>query len=144
VFVSRFIFDFWLSRRWVHNLTMTRLFQDTNFDFMKWRKFWIVVSMLLVAGGVFAVFGLERRHLNVGIDFNGGTQMELRFREEQEIDRLRKILATQGLGQAEIQRFGGQDSNEVIIKTAVTGSEAGSRDRIQGAFDKAFNQGQAG
>ena len=144
VFVSRFIFDFWLSRRWVHNLTMTRLFQDTNFDFMKWRKFWIVVSALLVAGGVAAVFGLESKHLNLGIDFAGGTQMELRFRQKPQIDQLRRILESQGLGQASIQRFGDKDSNDVMIKTAGTKNEAGNRDRIFNAFDRTFNQGQAG
>jgi preprotein translocase subunit SecD len=144
VFVSRWIFDFWLSRRWVHTLTMTRLFQDTNFDFMKWRKFWIVVSFVLVASGILAVFGLESKHLNLGIDFAGGTQMELRFKDKPQIDNLRRLLEAQGLGQAEIQRFGNKDSNDVIIKTAVSKNEAGSRDRITGAFDKAFNQGQAG
>src|SRR5882724_16568 len=144
VFVSRFIFDFWLSRRWVHNLTMTRLFLDTNFDFMKWRKFWIVVSALLVAGGVAAVFGLESKHLNLGIDFAGGTQMELRFKEKPQIDQLRRILETQGLGQASIQRYGDKNSNEVIIKTAATQNEAGNRERIYGAFNQAFNRGQAG
>ncbi len=144
VFVSRWIFDFWLSRRWVHNLTMTRLFQDTNFDFMKWRKFWIVASALLVVGGILAVLGLEGKHLNVGIDFAGGTQMELRFRQKPQIDNLRRILETQGLGNAEIASFGGKDSNEVLIRTAVSKNEAGSRIQIEGALDKAFNQGNAG
>jgi preprotein translocase subunit SecD len=144
VFVSRWIFDFWLSRKWVHNLTMTRLFQDTNFDFMRWRKFWIVVSIVLVLGGLGAVFGLESKHLNLGIDFAGGTQMELRFRQQPRIDDLRRILESQGLGQASIARFGGADSKDVIIKTASTKNEAGNRDKIEGAFDKAFNQGLAG
>src|SRR5262249_4450654 len=130
VFVSRWIFDFWLSRKWVHNLTMTRLFQDTNFDFMRWRKFWIVVSIVLVLGGLGAVFGLESKHLNLGIDFAGGTQMELRFNQQPNINSLRRILESQGLGQASIQRFGGKDSNDVILKTAATKDEAGNRDRI--------------
>jgi protein-export membrane protein SecD/preprotein translocase SecF subunit len=144
VFVSRWIFDFWLSRRWVHNLTMTRLFQDTNFDFMRWRKFWIVVSIILVLGGVGAVFGLESKHLNLGIDFAGGTQMEVRFRDKPEIDKLRHILESQGLGSATIQRFGGADSNGVVIKTPVSTNEAGSRDKIVAAFQKVFNSTQAG
>ncbi|MEA2693998.1 MAG: SecD/SecF fusion protein [Acidobacteriota bacterium] len=144
VFVSKWIFDFWLSRRWVHNLTMTRLFQDTNFDFMKWRKFWIVASLLLVLGGVLAILGLEGRHINLGIDFAGGTQMELRFKDKPQIDNLRRILETQGLGGAQIQRFGGQDSNEAIIKTAQVKNESGTRERIESAFDKSFNPGNAG
>ncbi len=144
VFVSRFIFDFWLSRRWVHNLTMTRLFQDTNFDFMRWRKFWIVASALLVAGGILAVLGLEGKHLNIGIDFAGGTQMEVRFKQKPQIDNLRRTLESQGVTNAEITSVGGKDSNQVLIKTAVSKNEAGSRERILGAFDKTFNPGTAG
>ena len=36
------------------------LFRDTHFDFMKYRRFWIVVSFLLVLGGVYAVFGPDQ------------------------------------------------------------------------------------
>lgn len=117
--------------------------RDTHFDFMKYRKFWIVVSLILVAAGVFSVF--VHGQLNIGIDFLGGTQINLRFRERPEIDRLRSLLAAQGLGDAQIQRFGEEEQNEVMIKTRLAeGREEGSREQVVRALDQQFNPGQAG
>jgi preprotein translocase subunit SecF len=119
------------------------LLRDTNFDFMKYRKFWVVVSLILVAAGIVAVF--VHGNLNVGIDFAGGTQINLKFRERPDIDRLRSILGSQGMGDAQIQSFGDEDGNEVLIKTRlVEGREEGARDQIVRALDQQFNPGQTG
>jgi preprotein translocase subunit SecF len=119
-----------------------RLLGDTNIDFMKYRKFWISISLVLIAVFFFALFSI---HFNLGIDFVGGTQVTLRFSQQPQIDQLRSLLSAAGLGDAEIQRFGDASLNEVLIKTAVTkGTEEGSRDRVVVALDRRFNQGQAG
>lgn len=114
------------------------LLHNTNIDFMKYRKFWIWVSLLFVGFGVVAMFLADR--LNLGIDFAGGTQMTLRFREQPDVDVLRDQLEKIGLGESPIQRFGQAADNEVILKVrAVEGQEEGSRDRIVAAFDSALN-----
>ncbi|HEY3566528.1 MAG TPA: protein translocase subunit SecF [Thermoanaerobaculia bacterium] len=120
------------------------LFRDTHFDFMKYRRFWIVVSFLLVLGGVYAVFGPHR--LNMGIDFAGGTQITLGFKQTPDLDRIRGVLKQAGMGAAEIQRFGVPAANQVIIKTAVSkeGSEEGSLDHVVAALNRDLNQGQTG
>jgi len=51
------------------------ILRDTNIDFMKYRKFWIWVSLILVAIGVVSIFAPVK--LNLGIDFAGGTQLTL-------------------------------------------------------------------
>jgi len=123
------------------------LLRHTNIDFMKYRKFWITVSVILMAVGVVAIigafFGFEP--LNFGIDFAGGTQMTLRFRQPTQIDDLRKLLETGGMGAAQILRLGDAKSTDVIIKTpGRKGVEEGSGDRITAALDRKYNQGQAG
>jgi preprotein translocase subunit SecF len=119
-----------------------RLLGDTNIDFMKYRKFWITISLALIAVFFFAFFVI---HLHLGIDFAGGTQVTLRFRDKPQVEQLRSLLAAAGLGEAEIQRYDKEPLNEVIIKTAVAkGTEEGSRDRIVAALDRRLNQGQAG
>lgn len=116
------------------------LLRDTNFDFMKYRKFWIVVSLILVGVGVFAVF--FHGQLNVGIDFAGGTQVNLQFRDKPEIDRLRSILSQVQLGDASIQSYGKEDENEVMIRTRLAeGRTEGTRDIVVGALNKAYNGG---
>src|SRR5258708_23097852 len=119
-----------------------RLLGDINIDFMKYRKFWITISLALIAVFFFAFFVIQ---LHLGIDFAGGTQVTLRFRDKPQVEQLRSLLAAAGLGEAEIQRYDKEPLNEVIIKTAVAkGTEEGSRDRIVAALDRRLNQGQAG
>ena len=113
-------------------------FQNTNIDFMKYRKQFVLVSAALLAIAIFAVF--IRGGLNLGIDFAGGTQVTLKFQEQPQIDELRDVISAAGIGDAQIQRFGVEDANEVIIKTAtVTGSEEGSQAAVIEALDRQFN-----
>lgn len=97
------------------------LFRDIHIDFMKYRKFWVVVSLALVVVGIFSIF--VHGKLNVGIDFAGGTQLTLKFREQPDVDRLRNILAEAGLADAQLQRFGEEGANEVMIKTPLADAE---------------------
>lgn len=116
------------------------LLRDTNIDFMKYRKFWVIVSLALVVMGIFAVFFHGR--LNVGVDFAGGTQVTLQFRDRPEVDRLRGVLS-QVLEDPSIQRFGAEEENEVIVRTRlIEGKTEGSRDVIVAALDKAYNAGR--
>ncbi len=111
---------------------------DTHIDFMKYRKVFVWVSALLLAVGIFAVF--VHGDLNLGIDFAGGTQLTVKFRDEPELDRLRELVTAAGVEDVLIQRFGEPGDHEVIIKTAsVSGSEEGSRGLIVGALDEAYS-----
>ncbi len=117
--------------------------RDTNIDFMKYRKFWIWISLILVGVGIFAVF--VHGDLNVGIDFAGGTQINLKFEQRPDVDRLRAVLARTGMGEAQIQRFGDEEDNEVIIKTPILeGTEEGSRDRVVAALQREFSPQSVG
>lgn len=110
---------------------------DTKIDFMKYRKVCMVLSIVFVLLGIAALFSHE--HLNLGIDFAGGTQMTLKFKEEPDVQALRDILAGAGLEDAQIQRFGEEGAHEVIVKTPVIeGSEEGSVDLVTAALDGDF------
>lgn len=119
------------------------ILRNTNIDFMKYRKFWIVVSLILVAVGVFSVF--VHGQLNVGVDFAGGTQINLQFRDKPQIDRLRNVLEGAGLDEIQIQRFGTEEENEVMVRTRlVKGQEEGSLQKVVTALDRELNPGQTG
>ena len=119
------------------------LFRDTNIDFMKYRKFWIILSLVLVLGGLYAIFGPHR--LNMGIDFAGGTQMTLGFQQEPDLARLRRVFEREGMAAATIQRFGKAGDNQVLIKTTTSHQgEEGSRDKIVAALNREFNPGKTG
>ena len=116
-------------------------FQNTKIDFMKYRKQFVLISIVLSLVAVLEVF--IQKNLNVGIDFAGGTQVTLKFKEQPQIDELRDVVSA--IGDAQIQRFGEEDSNEVIIKTAtIEGSEEGSHGAVIEALDRRFNGDAAG
>lgn len=118
-------------------------FRDTQIDFMKYRKVWMVVSLVFVILGIAALFSHER--LNLGIDFAGGTQMTIKFKEQPDLDRLRRLLDDAGVEDAQIQRFGEEGANEVIVKTPVIeGTEEGSRKAVTAALDTELNASVSG
>jgi preprotein translocase subunit SecF len=85
---------------------LLRLIPDNvNFGFMRFRPYAFllstVVSLVTVAG--FLLFGL-----NVGIDFKGGTLVELQTKQGvANIAQLRSRLATTNIGEVQLQEFGG-------------------------------------
>src|SRR5690348_15249208 len=106
-----------------------RILRETHIDFMKYRKFWIILSLLLVVAGVVSTFFTER--LNLGVDFAGGTQMTFRFRDEPPVDQIRSVVAQAGFPEAQIQRFNRAELNQVLIKTRlVQGSEQRTREQV--------------
>ena len=52
-------------------------FRDTNIDFMKYRKYFVIVSLVLLTISILAVFVAGK--LNLGVDFAGGTQVTVKF-----------------------------------------------------------------
>ena len=112
--------------------------RDSNFDFMKYRRLWVALSVVLVLLSVLAVF--VHGKLNIGVDFAGGTQLTLQFQEEPVVDEIRGILAGAGLDDAQIQRFGESGANEVLIKAPVAEEGAvANQERILAALDQRYN-----
>lgn len=115
---------------------------DSKIDFMKYRRHFVVVSAVLLAIAITTVFVVGK--LNLGIDFAGGTQLTIKFREAPELDRLRQVVAVGGVEDVVIQRFGDPVDHEIIVKTAsISGSEEGSRGLIVEAFDREFSGPEA-
>lgn len=110
----------------------------TNIDFMKYRKVFVWVSVTLLVIATLELFFLTG--LNLGIDFAGGTQLTVKTREAVAIDEVRRILEQAGMREAQIQRFGSDDSNEILIKAPVVGgSEEGSGQAVIDALEGALN-----
>jgi len=119
------------------------ILRDTNFDFMKYRRFWIGLSLATLVAGLVGIFFLDR--LNFGVDFAGGTQMTLKFRAQPNVEELRAVVAGAGYEDAAIQRFGAAGDNEVMIRTPIVGgSEEGSAARLTAALDARYNAGATG
>ena len=83
----------------------------SNFDFLGKRRIALIVSSLLLAT---SIVSLAINGLRLGIDFTGGTLLEVSYEQTVELPGIRKILETANLGDASVQHFG--TSKEVLIR----------------------------
>ncbi|MFV1852473.1 MAG: protein translocase subunit SecF [Thalassospira sp.] len=84
---------------------------DVNVPFLKFRKIFYIVSLLMVLGSVGMFF---TKGLNFGIDFRGGILVEIKTNGPADINALRDNLGSLGLGDVSIQEFGAPD--DVLIQ----------------------------
>lgn len=83
---------------------------EASFNFIRLRWLAFILSSLLMLGSVGAFFGIG---LNFGIDFRGGTLIEVQTEGPADIGRIRSTLEGVGLSAVNVQGFGAED--EVLI-----------------------------
>lgn len=76
-----------------------------------------VTSIISLVTFLLAVFFLAWKGLNLGVDFTGGTVMEVRYAQAAEIQGIREQLASRGYPDASVQNFG--SSRDVLIRLPV-------------------------
>ncbi|HSQ34725.1 MAG TPA: protein translocase subunit SecF [Candidatus Binatia bacterium] len=86
--------------------------EEPKFKFINKRFYAFALSGLIILAGVAMFFS---RGFNMGIDFSGGTMIEVGFREQTSIQQLRGLLNKISLGDAQITRIGSE--NKFFIKT---------------------------
>jgi preprotein translocase subunit SecF len=102
---------------------------DTKFDFMRFRRISFPISAML---SVLAVFLYFYHGLNFGIDFVGGTLLEVQAKSGQaDLAAMRTTLGGLGLGDVQLQEFGGPA--DVLIRVA---QQPGGEQAQQAAVEK--------
>jgi preprotein translocase subunit SecF len=122
---------------------MIELFKQPNLDWMgKAKYFYALSGILLLAGWASILFGSGIRY---GIDFKGGTNVDVRFAQPPSLDRLRGGLTAQGLGSTEIQPIGdigASTSSEVVIFVEGKGQDdaalQASREKVLSALNATY------
>jgi len=90
-----------------------------NIDFLAWRKLALIVSSIFL---VVSISSLLMKGLNWGLDFTGGTLVELSYPNGAEIDSIRDTLRSEGFEGAQVANFG--SNKEVLIKLPGTISDS--------------------
>jgi preprotein translocase subunit SecF len=116
---------------------MLEILGKTNIDFMGKRKIAFAFSGAMVLLGLVAVVQIARGAANLGIDFAGGTAVQLKFDQAIRIEEARKALESNGVSDAELQEFG-QDNKLLVRVKASTTIEEKTAERVLGIFAKEF------
>ena len=116
---------------------MLEILGKTNIDFMGMRRFSFLFSGIMVVLGLVALIQISRGAANLGIDFVGGTAVQLKFDQAIRIEEARKILEENGLANAELQEFGQENKLLIRLKTSTTLEEKVA-ERVVAVFSKEF------
>jgi preprotein translocase subunit SecF len=99
------------------------LFENANYDFIKWRWHAIAFSAIIIIAGI--GYGLTKG-VPLGIDFSGGTILVVKFEQPVSDDQVRQALVTAIAGEQVIQSYGDAASNQKLIRVPQPLSEEGN------------------
>lgn len=100
--VTRLIFDFLLAKDIIKSLPMLHIIKGTNIRFLNFAKPAFIASWLLIVVGIgYGVF--VRGHNMLGIEFAGGDELQMRFSQRVETEKVRETLSKGGIGETRIQ-----------------------------------------
>jgi len=93
-----------------------------DIPFMSYGRLTTTISLVTF---ILAVFFLATKGLNLGVDFTGGTVMEMHYAQPADVNRVRADLADIGFHDALVQNFG--SSHDVLIQVPVKANTTGSK-----------------
>jgi preprotein translocase subunit SecF len=93
----------------------------TNIPFVQWSRYGYIISGILCALSIF-LFAFQG--LNYGIDFKGGSVITIRTQGPAKIDEIRQKLGGLGLGDVEVQEFGGPSDLLIKLEAQNGGADA--------------------
>jgi len=103
---------------------------QTNIDFVGKNRIAVIISLLVIAAGILSL--LIQGGPKYGVDFAGGTLVQVRFAEETQAGDIKDALAELGLSSLTVQQFG-DTSDEFLIRTPESGADSAR-------FSKRFKQ----
>lgn len=87
--------------------------KPTNFDFMSRRKLALVFSLILL---LISIGSLATRGLNFGLDFTGGTLIEMGYGHAVDLQKVRSTLDQADFSEAVVQHFG--TARDILVRIA--------------------------
>ncbi|HEX6851602.1 MAG TPA: protein translocase subunit SecF [Candidatus Polarisedimenticolaceae bacterium] len=100
---------------------MFEFFHEPKFDFVGKTKIWAGVSIAMV---VLAVAVLSTKGLHKGIEFTGGTEVQVQYASKPDIGAVRAILERSGFTGAVVTSIGKAEENEVYIRVPLAEGSA--------------------
>ena len=143
IFVTRTIYDFITARQATPKVGVGKLsfFENTHYDFYSLRKVAFIGSLLAVLVGLGST--IVKGGYNMGIDFTGGTLLELHFNPAIRVGDIRDALGSVPVGNqtvdfrsSEIKEFG--TPNDILIRVNDAGEGTATADAIKATLKAKF------
>jgi preprotein translocase subunit SecF len=99
------------------------LFDNANYDFIKWRWHALALSAIIIIAGL--VYGIQKG-IPLGIDFSGGTILVVKFDQPVHDDQVRAALVASIPGEQVIQTYGDPSANQKLIRLPQLVEEEGA------------------
>ena len=101
-----------------------RILANQNFNFIRWRWHAFVLSLAVIAAGIFVIS--SRGGLPLGIDFSGGTALQIQFKQPTGEEVVRRALEPV-VKELVVQQFGRPEQNQILVRLPlVTAVEQGA------------------
>ncbi|GFO56330.1 protein-export membrane protein SecF [Geomonas sp. Red276] len=107
------------------------LLGKTNIDFIGMKKVSFVISGIFAIIGLIGIVQIARGAANMGIDFSGGTEIQLKFAQPVSTEQARSALSKEGIKEVDLQEI--KDGNKLLVKMRKSGKVA---DAVEAAFKK--------
>ncbi len=111
---------------------------DINIDFVGKRKLAMILSAVVILLGLASL--VVNGGPNYGIDFVGGTLVQVKFVEDTDAAKIKDSLASMDLGTVVVQSFG-DDANEFLIRVQDTGKGKELSGMISGNLNTVYGEG---
>ena len=110
-----------------------RFFGKTTIDFMGKRKLWYTISLTVIVVGLLSV---AIKGFHYGIDFLGGTELIIEFKQPPDIGKIRAMMDNAGLAKSEIKGYG--QPTRILLRTELQGAGTTVGDKIKEALQSTF------
>jgi preprotein translocase subunit SecF len=108
---------------------------DINLDFVGKRYFFVVLSTVINLAAIFLLIFVG---LNYGVDFAGGSLVQLKFDRPTSADQIRKALGALDLGEITVQDFGDRSSNQYLVRFAMVKNIGSLGKRLEDALNESY------
>jgi preprotein translocase subunit SecF len=102
---------------------MIEIIKKSNIDFMGLRKYAFAISGMLALLGVFSIVQMAMGNANMGIDFAGGTSVQVKFSQNVPLQDIRGELESAGLGSFDLQDL--PTENKILVRVKKQEAELG-------------------
>ena len=93
---------------------MIEIIRKTKIDFMGKRNIALTISGILILIGFVAIIQISRGTANLGIDFAGGTAVQIKFNETIPLQDIREVLKGGGIADFDLQDL--PTENKILIR----------------------------